>query len=79
MHMTFQRNGVRGEAIILSVTRDRMRIAERGCGDTSELALADGHWRDERGREIEIEAMVAAKKDAFADFRPRTFTAGSLL
>ena len=26
-----------------------------------------------------VEAMVAAKEDAFADFRPRTLTAGSLL
>jgi hypothetical protein len=79
MQMAFQRNGVRGEAIIFSVSRYRMRIAERGHADTVELTLQDGCWRDENGRSIEIEAMIGIEANAFADFAPRTLTAGSSL
>jgi hypothetical protein len=77
--MTFQRNGVRAEAIVLAVSSDRMRIAERGRGDTVELILQDGCWRDERGRTIEIETLIAIDKNAVAAFAPRTLTAGSLV
>jgi hypothetical protein len=79
MQMTFQRNGVRGEAIVLAVSPDRMRIAERGRPDTVELNLHDGSWHDERGRRLEIETLIAIDNHAFADVAPRTLTAGSLL
>jgi hypothetical protein len=77
--MSFQRNGVRSEAVVLAVNRAQVRIAERGRGDTVELTLQDGCWRDERGRTIEIEAMIGLDAAAFADFAPRTLTAGSSL
>ena len=82
MHLAFQRNGVRGEAIILAAGRDRMRIAERGLRDTTELSLLDGDWFDENGRSIEIESMITIGTGFvadIADLRPRTLTAGSLL
>jgi hypothetical protein len=81
MHLAFQRNGVRGEAIILAAGRDRMRIAERGLRDTTELTLLDGDWFDENGRSIEFESMIAIGGGFVADItdlRPRTLTAGSL-
>jgi hypothetical protein len=79
MQMTFQRNGVRAEAIVLAVSPDRMRIAERGRADTVELNLQDGCWRDERGKRIEIEALIAIDESALAGLAPRTLSAGSLL
>jgi hypothetical protein len=77
MQMTFQRNGVRAEAIVLAVSPDRMRIAERGRADTVELNLQDGCWRDERGKRIE--ALIAIDESALAGLAPRTLSAGSLL
>jgi len=83
MRMTFQReDGALVEAVLLTANRFQMRIVPVGVGDTVELTMDDGCWRDERGRRMQIEAMLATEGvdtlAILADFYPRTAVAGAL-
>ena len=72
-------NGVRTEAVLLAGSRDRLRLAVPGSGDTNEIARSDGEWRDENGRRVEIEAIFADSADDAAfwsEAHPLTLTAG---
>jgi hypothetical protein len=75
-------NGRRAEGIILSASRDIMRVVVKRTADTVELRRVGGFWTREDGSRIEFESLVMAGNTSVnggRDFetRPRTFTAGS--
>ena len=51
--------GLRVEAVLLAVTRSRMRVALRDRADTVEFRLRDGRWTSDQGEAIELESMIA--------------------
>jgi hypothetical protein len=59
MHMIIRYpTGRRAEALLLSASENRMRIVLRRLNETREVRLISGHWTDESGDQIEIEAIV---------------------
>ena len=47
------------DALLLSATKDLMRVVIRGRKDTSEFKLIEGRWTSESGVPIELGAMLA--------------------
>jgi hypothetical protein len=75
-------NGRRADGIILSVSKDIMRVVVERKADTVELRRAGGVWTADDGSRIEFESLVIAGNTGFhggPDFetRPRTFAAGA--
>ena len=59
MLMTIRyQSGLRVEAVVLAVNRERMRVAVDSHRDTVELHKVDACWHTEDGSEIEIEALI---------------------
>ena len=59
MLMTIRyQSGLRVEAVVLAVNRERMRVAIDSEPDTVELHMVDACWHTEDGAEIEIEALI---------------------
>ena len=58
MHIIFRdRKGLR-EGVVLTASENRMRVAVRGCTDTTEMKLRHGHWTVEGLGPAEIESLV---------------------
>jgi hypothetical protein len=80
MRMTVQfQNGSRAEALLLAAQGNRIRAIVAGRGTTEEWLMFDGHWFDESGRLIEIEALTNLDgidgSQLFANVYARTATA----
>lgn len=45
------------EAVLLSASPDRMRVALEDRADATELILIDGRWIDEDGTEVSLDAV----------------------
>ena len=50
--------GSRVEAMLLSATRDRMKVVVRGQEDTLEFSLIGDQWISECGSPLEIESLM---------------------
>ena len=84
MLMTIRyQSGLRVEAVLLAVSRERMRIAIDSQPDTIELHKVDACWFSEEGAEIEIKALVPIAETDVSHFcaavYPRTVAAGGSL
>lgn len=51
-------NGTRVEALLLARDETRLRITIHGCEETIELTLEEGHWKDEAGQRLALEAII---------------------
>ncbi len=59
MRMVIQcASGVRREALLLALNKNRMRVMIADASDAVEFTLVDGCWVDERGETIEFEALL---------------------
>jgi hypothetical protein len=59
MHMLMSyESGRRTEALVMSATRDTMRVIVPHKNETFELRHVDGAWLAENGEKVEIEALV---------------------
>jgi hypothetical protein len=71
--------GHRVDALLLSASTDRLRVAIPGRGDTVEYRLIDGQWQSDRGERMEIGAITAADGIGLPRFvqetQTRTFSA----
>lgn len=64
--------GIIVEAVILAVTRNRMRVAAAGFGDAFELRRSGGKWLTETGQTVEFEFLsvrAQASEEASASKR----------
>ncbi|MCU1234838.1 MAG: hypothetical protein JWP63_2805 [Candidatus Solibacter sp.] len=52
--------GRRVDALLLSASPDRLRVAIPGRGDAVEYRMIDGQWRTDRGGRVEIGALLVA-------------------
>ena len=52
-------NGTRTEALLLARSAGAMRVTVPGCKDTVEFRMENGHWADEEGRRVAIEAILS--------------------
>ena len=60
MLMTIRyQTGLRAEAVVLTASRERMRVAIDSQPDTTDLQQVDACWHTEDGTEIEIEALIS--------------------
>jgi len=74
MYMMFRyASGRRAEAVVLSSSRERMRIVVRNCNDTIELRLVGGRWVPPSGNPIEIESLIADNHTATAGGFPARY------
>jgi hypothetical protein len=68
------------EAIILSATSDRLRIAVKGTNDTVELRMIDGEWIAEEHETVQLEWLIREDNCPMDGFipqpAPRAFAAG---
>ena len=67
------RNGRRLEGMILSASRDSIRVVLRQQGDTAELRRVFGEWTAEDGSPVELETLVIgndADLQIFASYAP---------
>jgi hypothetical protein len=55
-------------AVLLTASPDRMRVALEDRADATELRLIDGRWTDEDGVEVSLDAVFFADHTAPADF-----------
>jgi hypothetical protein len=73
MHtVLFLEGGRRVDALLLSATPDRLRVAIPGRGDTVEYRLIEGNWQSERGARVEIGALLVSEGMSPARFVPYT-------
>ena len=61
------------EAVLLAVSRDRMRLAIQGRAETAEFRLVDGEWTSEEGEKIELESLVSDGSLDLAEFGGNLF------
>lgn len=52
------------DALLLSASRDRLRVAIPGRADTAEFQMREGRWVSESGGQVELGAIFA---DGVAD------------
>jgi len=45
------------DAVLLTASQDRMRVALEGRADATELRLIDGRWTDEDGTEVWLDTV----------------------
>ncbi|HLK51602.1 MAG TPA: hypothetical protein VKT49_25855 [Bryobacteraceae bacterium] len=55
-------DGRREEAIVLSASRDRLRISIPGGDDTIELSMDRDAWITETGERVEIESLIRTEE-----------------
>ena len=55
-------DGRRTEAILLSASRERLRISIPGSSDAIELSMDRDAWVTETGECVEIESMIRAEQ-----------------
>ncbi|MEO8593949.1 MAG: hypothetical protein ABI759_11560 [Candidatus Solibacter sp.] len=48
------------DALILSVSPDRLRVVTPGRADTLEFRAVDGKWVSESGAQVELGALISA-------------------
>lgn len=65
------------EAVLLAVSRERMRLAVRGRAETLEFRLVDGEWTGEQGDKIELEALVTDGRTDVNGLREQLFPMAS--
>ena len=67
------------DALLLSASADRLRVAMPGRADVAEFRLIDGCWTSESGGHVELGAILAEDageaKRVLANARPRAFAA----
>ena len=71
MYTVILMGGRQLDALILSASPDRLRLAIPDRADTAELRLIDGRWTSESGAEVELAAILrtnSAELPAFAGF-----------
>lgn len=66
-------DGRRIDAVVASVSEERMRIFVPGCDDAVELRLKEGRWVD--GEEVVTLDAVITASDSEVDIPPMTRTA----
>ena len=64
--------GRRVDALLLSASPDRLRVAIPGRGDTMEFRMLEGRWTTDRGVAVEIGALMVDDGMSVASFLPRT-------
>ena len=73
-------NGTKVEGLLLAASRDRMRVAVAGQGDTSDLNRQGDCWYAENDEFIEFEAMIPVEgtdcSTFCSDVYPKTMAAG---
>jgi hypothetical protein len=57
-------NGLRVDAVLVAIGRNRMRVVLRGCKDASELRLLKDQWMSEEGDGVDIESIFMAGESA---------------
>ena len=73
MHLMISGRDGRYEAVLLAVSKERLRIARPGHVDTIELALVHGVWVDENDEPVEFESMVMDNDTCDSEFLARQF------
>ena len=48
------------EALLLSVSKDRLRVVIPGRADTADFRMIDGQWTSESGAQVELGAILSA-------------------
>ena len=64
-------DGRQVDALLLSATPDRLRVAIPGRGDAVEFRMANGRWTSSRGVSVEIGALVVDYRMSAASFLPQ--------
>ncbi|HJT89650.1 MAG TPA: hypothetical protein VJ732_17395 [Bryobacteraceae bacterium] len=77
MLLTISYDGRHFEAVLLAVSRERMRLAVRGRAETLEFRLVDGEWTGEQGDKIELEALVTDGRTDVNGLREQLFPMAS--
>ncbi len=65
------------EAVLLAVSRERMRLAVRGRAETLEFRLVDGEWTSEQGDRIELESLITDGRTDVNSMRDGLFAKAS--
>ncbi len=60
MYTVIVMGGRQVEALLLSVSPDRLRVVIPGRADTAEFRLIDGQWTSESGAQVELGAILSA-------------------
>ena len=60
MYTVIVMGGRQVEALLLSVSTDRLRAVIPGRADTTEFRMVDGQWTSESGAQVEIGAILSA-------------------
>ena len=58
--------GVNVDAVLLSATRDRLRVMVRDQEDTLDLRLIGSRWISDQGSAVEIESLLVDDPNAVA-------------
>ena len=62
MYTVMIMGGRQVEALLLSVSPDRLRAVIPGRADTAEFRMIDGQWTSESGTRVELGAILSAGK-----------------
>ena len=60
MYTVMIMGGRQVEALLLSVSPDRLRAVIPGRADTAEFRMIDGQWTSESGAQVELGAILSA-------------------
>jgi len=60
MYTVIIMGGRQVEALLLSVSPDRLRVVIPGRADTAEFRRIDGQWASESGAQVELGAILSA-------------------
>ena len=60
MYTVIIMEGRQVEALLLSVSSDRLRVVIPGRSDTAEFRIVDGQWTSESGAQVELGAILSA-------------------
>ena len=63
------------EALLLSATKDLLRVIIPGGRDASEFKLIKGHWTSEKGVRVEVGALLTDETTDLGQFPSRHATA----
>ena len=64
--------GRRVDALLLSASPDRLRVAIPGRGDISEFKMVEGRWTTDHGVRVEIGALIVDNSMSVENFLPQT-------
>jgi len=68
-YLTMQMSdGQNVDAVVLRVSRERLRLAVPDRADTVELKLVEGQWVDENGARVSLESMWTDDPSSAAGF-----------